>query len=218
MDHQLAAMVRRHDPDRYLCTLLAPERARDALFTLYAFDHELARASQVASQPMLALIRLQWWREVVEGAERRHEVATPLSAALAEGCLDRGECLRMIEGREMEAEGEIADLAAFEHYCLEAHGSTMAAAGLALGAGDADALRRVGAGCGAVWVMQRRKQFLPLEDVTVLAAAWLSTKVQQPRSTAVLPAVLAARDLRQGAHPRLLWDQLAVLRRAWLGI
>ena len=37
------------------------------------------------ASPALALIRLQWWREVVEGVRRRHEVATPLGAALDAG-------------------------------------------------------------------------------------------------------------------------------------
>ena len=60
---------------------------RDALLTLYAFNHELARAREVVSEPPLALIRLQWWREVVEGARRRHEVAEPLPAAIEAGAL-----------------------------------------------------------------------------------------------------------------------------------
>ena len=75
----LADLVRRHDPDRYFCTLFAPAAAREALFTLYAFNHELARAREVTREPGLALIRLQWWREVVEGAVRQHEVARPLA-------------------------------------------------------------------------------------------------------------------------------------------
>ena len=79
----IAALVRRHDPDRFLTALFAPPDRRDALLTLYALNHELARAREVVSEPPLALIRLQWWREVVEGAPRRHEVASPLSAAIA---------------------------------------------------------------------------------------------------------------------------------------
>ncbi len=70
-------------PDRYFASAVRPCRPRDTLFTLYAFNHELARAREVTRQPGLALIRLQWWREVVEGAARAHEVATPLQAALA---------------------------------------------------------------------------------------------------------------------------------------
>ena len=71
----LPALVRRHDPDRFLTALLAPAAHRDTLLLLYAFNHELARAREAAREPMMALIRLQCWREVVECAHRRHEVA-----------------------------------------------------------------------------------------------------------------------------------------------
>ena len=102
MNQTIAALVRRHDPDRFLTALFAPQAKRDALLTLYAFNHELARAREVASEPTLALIRLQWWREVVEGTRRRHEVAEPLTAALEEGALDRGDLLALTEAREIE--------------------------------------------------------------------------------------------------------------------
>src|SRR5580692_9280 len=81
----LVAFVRRHDPDRFLTALFAPPDKRPALLALYAFNHELARAREAAHEPALALIRLHWWREVVEGAPRAHEVATPLAASLAAG-------------------------------------------------------------------------------------------------------------------------------------
>ena len=67
MNQAIAALVRRHDPDRFLTALFAPPERRDALLTLYAFNHELARAREAVSEAPLALIRLQWWREVVEG-------------------------------------------------------------------------------------------------------------------------------------------------------
>ncbi len=85
MQDTLAALLRQHDPDRFLTALFAPPERRDALLALYAFNHELARAREVASEPTLALIRLQWWREVVGGAVRHHAVATPLSAAIDAG-------------------------------------------------------------------------------------------------------------------------------------
>ena len=75
------------------CALFAPADRRETLFLLYAFNHELARAREVASQPTLALIRLQWWREVIEGARRRHEVAAPLGEALDAGRLDAADLL-----------------------------------------------------------------------------------------------------------------------------
>ena len=104
MNQAIAALVRRHDPDRFLTALFAPPEQRDALLTLYAFNHELARAREVVSEPPLALIRLQWWREVVEGAPRRHEVAEPLRAAIDAGQLERDDLLAMIDAREAEAE------------------------------------------------------------------------------------------------------------------
>jgi phytoene synthase len=63
--------VRRADPDRFFCSLFAPAQSREALWLLYAFNHELARAREVASEPVMALIRLTWWREVVEGSVKK---------------------------------------------------------------------------------------------------------------------------------------------------
>ena len=103
-ERTIAALVRRHDPDRFLTALFAPPEHRDALLTLYAFDHELARAREVTSEPHLALIRLHWWREVVEGARRRHEVATPLGELLDFGPTRRRDLLPVIEAYEMESE------------------------------------------------------------------------------------------------------------------
>src|ERR1700679_3155681 len=87
MNETIAGLVRRHDPDRFLTALFAPPARRDALLTLYAFDLELARAREATSEPHLTLIRLHWWREVVEGAHRRHEVATALATLLDQGLL-----------------------------------------------------------------------------------------------------------------------------------
>ena len=100
--------LRRADPDRFFCTLFAPAQQRDGLALLYLFNHELARAREVASEPMLALIRLNWWREVVEGQAKQHEIATPLRAALDAGLFDAADLAGLISAREMEAEPEIA--------------------------------------------------------------------------------------------------------------
>src|ERR1700733_11991908 len=100
----VGALVRRADPDRFLTALFAPPDRREALLTLYAFNNELARARASTSQPMLAMIRLQWWREVVEGVAKSHEVATPLTALLEAGILDRAESLALIDAREAETD------------------------------------------------------------------------------------------------------------------
>jgi phytoene synthase len=152
--NEIAALVRRHDPDRFLTALFAPPAKRDALFVLYAFNHELARAREAASEPTLALIRLQWWREVVEGARRRHPVAEPLGALLAEGRLDRADLLAVIDARETEAEPAIETVAAWRDYLLGSAGGLAVAAGRLLGAADPEALRPFGAAYGAAGVLR----------------------------------------------------------------
>ncbi len=159
-----AELVRRHDPDRFFTALFAPPARREALFTLYAFNHELARAREVVSEPMLALIRLQWWREVVLGTPKRHEVATPLAAMIAQGLLLPADLLAMIDGREAEADPAMPDRAAWDAYLSATAGAVMIAAGRALGADDSALARlaRLGAAHGIAG---------QLRNVSILARA-----------------------------------------------
>jgi phytoene synthase len=161
-DHAIVTLVRRHDPDRFLTALFAPPDRRDALLTLYAFNHELARAREVVSEPPLALIRLQWWREVVEGARRRHEVAEPLTAELEAGRLHRADLLALIEAREQEADPAIDTLAEWRAWLLAGAGGLAVAAARLLGATDPEPVRPYGAAYGVAGV---------LRSVPVLAAA-----------------------------------------------
>ena len=77
-----AGLVQRGDPDRFLAVMAAPLDARAQLLPLYAFNLEVARAPWVTQEPLIAEMRLQWWRDVVEnaasGAAKAHEVAGPL--------------------------------------------------------------------------------------------------------------------------------------------
>src|ERR1700692_3778381 len=83
----LAALIRRHDRDRYQTALFAPADRCEALFALYAFNYEIARVRAAGPQPMLGQIRLQWWREAVAAAyrgapPRQHVVAEPLALVI----------------------------------------------------------------------------------------------------------------------------------------
>ena len=208
-------IVQRHDPDRFLTALFAPPARRETLFVLYAVNHELARAREVVSNPMLALIRLQWWREVAEGARRRHEVAGPLGEALDSGRLLPADILGMIEGREAET-GPIEDVAAFQDYARAAFGGVAVAAGRALGGDGAvlDGLRDLGAAYGVAGVLRsapalarQERCVLPLD---LLSAAGLTgTELGGSAMAGALAPVLAAlaalgrRWLRSGREARL---------------
>jgi phytoene synthase len=155
----LGDALRRHDPDRFLTVLFAPPERRETLITLYAFNHELARAREVASQALLALIRLQWWREVVEGQARSHEVGTPLLAMIADGRLDRPTLLALIEARETEVDGDLPTLDAWRAWLMAGAGGLAVAAGQALGVTEPamlEGLRLRGAAYGVGGLLRSR--------------------------------------------------------------
>jgi 15-cis-phytoene synthase len=186
-----------------------PPAPRQTLFLVACFHHELARARAAVREPGLALIRLQWWREVVEGAERRHEVATPLSAALREGRLPRETLLDMVDGREAEADDIIPDLAAWRAYLLATHGNAALAGGLAIGmpAASREGLRRLGAAYGA-GLLLRSHQALARQGRCLL-----------PDDVLQRHGLSAFAVVRQSADPRIgpALRELATLARGWLG-
>ena len=101
----LDALVRRVDPDRWLSSRFIADPAKRAdVVALYAFDHELVRARGVTSNPLMAEIRLAWWREVLdeifEGRQvRGHPTARALALAVSRRDLPRGPLQAMIDGR-----------------------------------------------------------------------------------------------------------------------
>ena len=118
----VAALVRRHDRDRYQTALFAPVNRREALFALYAFNYEIARVREAVTQPMLGQIRLQWWREAVAAAyagaqPRYHVVAEPLAAVIRDFVPAREHLERIIDTRERDlADEPPATLLALEDY------------------------------------------------------------------------------------------------------
>ncbi len=116
-----ADQVRRFDHDRYLTCLFAPAGRREDLFALYAFNLEVAKTAEVVSEAPLGQMRLQWWRDAIEGIYAgqppRHEVAAPLAEAVRRHDLDRGAFERLIEAREFDLdEAPPETLAALEDY------------------------------------------------------------------------------------------------------
>jgi phytoene synthase len=196
MNETLVALVRRNDPDRFLTALFAPPDKRDVLLALYAFNHELARARAVVSEPPLALIRLQWWREVVEGARRRHEVAEPLGAALDSGALLPADLLPVIEAREMEAEPAIATLDDWRHYVLTGAGGLVVAAARLLGAADPDALRPLGAAYGVAGML-RGFAAVAAQQRCLLPTDLLSEQGLSPEAAIAEPDAPGVRSVQQ---------------------
>jgi phytoene synthase len=224
---ELLVHIRRADPDRFFTTLFAAADKREALWLLYAFNNELARAREVASEPALALIRLTWWREVVEGACRSHEIATPLSKALNDGVFARADLAALIDAREAETD-TIEDFAHFMAYVRGTAGKLARVAGKLLGL-DSDAVEDLGTAYGisgvlraAPFLTRQGRSLLPVDGTTenqLIATAQTLLKAPPPRAAmaACLTAVYARRDLGKPFRPRGLADKLAVLNAAMWG-
>lgn len=238
----LEERMQRADPDRALCARFLPESVRPDVYVLLAFHTELTRAlaparSAAVAGPIAGLVRLQWWREVLEGVRAPdHELAAPLLDAVARGVFNRNTLLRILDAREGELH-PLPEIAAWQQMMQEGAGGVQRAIGEALGMQDEALLVRLEA-CGAAYgagamlrhwpvvqqsgrylfpgdeadLRQAGQDFLKACDAATLPARW---------QVAALPAVLAERDLArksaQAGAPRGLGDRLAVMWRGWQG-
>jgi len=121
-------IAREGDPDRYASALFAPGRCRDHLFTLYAFNIELARIGEQVREPGLGEIRLQWWREAVEraasGEPTGHPVADALGRTVRECALSRVDLAGLIDARSFDVSVRIMpDSASLETYLNKTAGA-----------------------------------------------------------------------------------------------
>src|SRR5581483_8598615 len=184
--HDIAALVRTADPDRYLAALFAPAEKRPRLLTLYAFNIEVARVAEAVRQPMLGEIRLAWWRETLEGARagkpRSHPVAVALADLFANATLPERLFDEMLDARIFDSSTALfADRAALERYCDATSGNLMRLAATILGTAGDTLAHHAGIAYAIAGILRsiphnaaRRKCFLP---ETVLANANLSTEL-----------------------------------------
>lgn len=190
--------VRETDRDRFLAALFAPEPARRGLLALLAFDLELARTRSVTSEPLLARIRLQWWREAAAQAAgaarpRAQPLAESLSETLNRHRLDPARLDAMVAAREDELEGELDVARAAE---------PLADLGLVvLGVGD-EASRR------AARAVASARLTPPGEARRALLAAARAEKVDRRALPLLLPA-LAMGDGTKAETTGSMWRPLA---------
>ncbi|MCJ2096376.1 squalene/phytoene synthase family protein [Methylobacterium sp. J-072] len=133
-------LVRDGDPDRYYATLFAPAAARPHLFALYAFSLTIARVREAASNPMAGEIRLQWWRDALQGEARGDVRANPVAAALEEAIrvnrLLRQPFVDLIDARVFDLyEDPMPRVNDLEGYCGETASALFRLASLVIGNG-----------------------------------------------------------------------------------
>ncbi len=200
-----ADLVRTADKDRFLSAMTARPEVRESLFALYAFNHEIAKISEVVSEPMLGQIRLQWWRDAIEecfsGTPRRHQVVRALADAIRAGDLPREPFDAAIDAREADLEpSAFQSLDRLTDYARETSGSISRLAANATGATDEldlSAAERIGTAWALLGLMRalpflfrRRRCPIPLP---LLNEAGLSlTDLYEGRPAPALPEAVRA--------------------------
>ena len=210
--NRLAASVRAADPDRYFSALFAPAPSRPLLIALYAFNAEVARIAETVREPMLGAIRLEWWRETVEGAykgvARNHDVARGLEVLFAQSRVALTELEALIAARAFDSSAErFPDFAGLEAYVDATSGRVMRLAAQVLGGGTgiAPTLREAGLAYGLTGLLRalpfhnsRHKLYLPLDLLSALGLApeaFFHLEPSEPRlKSAARQVALKARD------------------------
>lgn len=130
-----ARLVAEGDPDRFAATMAAPLAARARLLPLYAYNLEVARAPWASTEPLIAEMRLQWWRDALDGPRPAHEVAGPLHDLIHQAALPVDVLDRMAAARRWDIWREpFEDRAAFDAYLDDTAGGLMWLAACATGA------------------------------------------------------------------------------------
>jgi 15-cis-phytoene synthase len=214
-------LVREADKDRFLASLFAPADRRAALHALYAFDIETARVRALARQPLPGEIRLQWWRDVLNGERAEEASANPVAAALLDAVaaqgLPRGPLLELIDARAFDLyDDPMGTSEQLESYCQRTSGNVVASAACILDP-HASAALPVCAGIAVAltallrafaWHASRRQLYVP---IAVLARHEVQAEdVYAGRGGPGLLAALAEMRERARGHVRAA-DRLGAL-------
>lgn len=139
-------MLRDTDRDRYLACLLSPADKRGALAALYGFNAEIARVRDVVREALPGEIRLQWWRDLIEGNapgdiggdSGGNPVAAGLVSAIETYRLPRQTLIDMIEARIFDLyDDPLEDRNGLEGYAGETASALIQLASLVLSSEDA---------------------------------------------------------------------------------
>lgn len=134
--------LRDTDRDRYLACLLAPADKRRPLSALYAFHAELARIRDLVHEPLPGEVRLQYWRDLLEGQSHGSTEANPLAAelllAIEAHRLPRATLINMIDARIFDLyDDPMENRNALEGYAGETASALIQLAGLVLSPAEA---------------------------------------------------------------------------------
>jgi phytoene synthase len=158
--------VRAADHDRYLTALYAPADKRDALFSLYAFNAEIAGIRDRIHEALPGEVRLQWWRDVIAAggqAGAGHPVAESLNATIATYNLPKPAFDNMLEARIFDLyDDPMPSRTDLEGYCGETAAALIQLAAMVLDPVEAPGFAELSGRAGCAQAMTGLLLLLPL--------------------------------------------------------
>ncbi|CAN7633313.1 phytoene/squalene synthase family protein [Mesorhizobium amorphae] len=157
--------VRAADQDRYVSALYAPADRRDALFSLYAFNAEIAGVRDRIHEPLPGEVRLQWWRDVIaaEGEVTGNPLADALKATISAHRLPKPAFDNMLEARIFDLyDDPMPSRTDLEGYCGETAAALLQLAAMVLDPVEAQRFAELAGRAGCAQAMTGLLLLLPL--------------------------------------------------------
>lgn len=191
--------VRSFDKERFLCSLFAPVEVRTALAALYALDLELSRIRTRVREPLVGLMRVQWWRDAIDaiyaGRCPGHPVAVALSDAIRRYDLPQGAFAPLLAARDRElADEALPDMAALIGHVQETTAGIAALALTVLACGGREerlAAQEVSVGWALAGLLRELRADARAQTLVV------------PQAVAQAAALTQAGSIRESARPQL---------------
>lgn len=149
----VADFLKTQDRDRYFASLVLPDQKRGAVQALYAFNADIAAISERVSEPGPGEIRLQWWKDALEGVSyggvQQNPIAAAFLSAMEDFDLPSGPLVRLIAARRFDLyQDPMPDMETFEGYAGETNSTLYQFAAMILNEGqpleDGDASGHLG--------------------------------------------------------------------------
>jgi phytoene synthase len=204
------------DPDRVLALSYVPAKRRAAVGALWRLDAALGAALAGGREPLIARIKLAWWREALERLDRETAPAEPVLQEVADHVLPAGvagaDLARMEEGWAILASPERLTSNDLADYA-QARGGLLFRYSSHLLRGSADGAEEA----GEAWALvDLARHCATAEDADVALAAARERKLPARWPSRLRPlgmlAVLAARDSDPARPP---WEARGAPARMW---
>ena len=216
----LDAAVRAADPDRWLASrFIGDASLRADVIALYALDNELRRIPQLVTEPLMAEIRLTWWREGLETiAAGRSPPGHPILIAI-DGVVSRhglsAASLEMMVGARLAAlDGvRLEDSAAVARHVGGTTGAVMSLATAVLAPGHGEALQPL---AKAWWIAEQARDGgadaeLIAHGQAALAASRSAVAALPPAAFPAVAYAALAKSYLSGRKPGPLETRLRLL-------